>query len=275
MCTAVNSREKQMIRAAFFDIDGTLVSFHTHAVPESALEALETLKKKGILVFAATGRAKTGLQVLGGFPFDGYVTLNGQYCFLPDGTVILENTICREDLLVLKHELKMHPFPCGFETAEGKVFNYRDARVDEVHAVTHNDDQPAGDISHVEDAKVYQAMAFVDEQKEERLMKKLVHCTSARWHPLFCDISPLGGTKVKGMDCFAAYYGFTMAETLAVGDGGNDAAMLRHAGYACAMENGSEEAKEPADYVTADPDHDGILQCCRHYNLTEGEQRNV
>ena len=37
-----------MIKAIFFDIDGTLVSFKTHKIPESTIQALHTLKAKGI-----------------------------------------------------------------------------------------------------------------------------------------------------------------------------------------------------------------------------------
>ena len=71
-----------MIQAIFFDIYGTLVSFKTHTIPSSAIHALQQLQKKGILLFIATGRGKDGLGCLGDFPFDGYITLNGQYCQL-------------------------------------------------------------------------------------------------------------------------------------------------------------------------------------------------
>ena len=90
-----------MIKAVFFDIDGTLTSFRTHEIPDSAFEALRQLKANGIRVFIATGRAKDGLEVLKGFPFDGYITLNGQYCFTPE-KVIYENTIDHDDLVIFK-----------------------------------------------------------------------------------------------------------------------------------------------------------------------------
>lgn len=45
-----------MIKAVFFDIDGTLVSFETHRVPESTLNSIKELQAKGIKVFVATGR---------------------------------------------------------------------------------------------------------------------------------------------------------------------------------------------------------------------------
>ena len=35
-----------MIKAVFFDIDGTLVSFNTHKVSDSSKEAIRLLKEK-------------------------------------------------------------------------------------------------------------------------------------------------------------------------------------------------------------------------------------
>ena len=39
-----------MVKAIFFDIDGTLVSFETHKIPASTQEALKTLRDKGIKI---------------------------------------------------------------------------------------------------------------------------------------------------------------------------------------------------------------------------------
>ena len=43
-----------MIKALFFDIDGTLVSFNTHEIPSSTLAAIAEAKAKGIKIFIAT-----------------------------------------------------------------------------------------------------------------------------------------------------------------------------------------------------------------------------
>ena len=45
-----------MIKALFFDIDGTLVSFTTHAIPQSTVKALTRAREKGIKIFISTGR---------------------------------------------------------------------------------------------------------------------------------------------------------------------------------------------------------------------------
>ncbi len=43
-------------KAIFLDVDGTLVSFDTHRVPQSAIEALQQVHESGIKIIIATGR---------------------------------------------------------------------------------------------------------------------------------------------------------------------------------------------------------------------------
>lgn len=255
-----------MIKAIFFDIDGTLVSFNTHHIPSSTFDALKKLKENDIKIFIATGRGKDGLFVLNDFEFDGYITLNGQYCYMKD-KIIYENTIDKNDLKHLLEHLEEHPFPCGFTEENTKYFNMRDERVDEIHKITHNDNHPAGDCSQVIHHKVYQCMCFVNEDEEKELLKVMPHCIAARWHPLFCDISPIGGTKQNGIDQFLKYYHIDLSQTMAFGDGGNDKQMLEHVAISVAMGNANKELKQIADYITDDVDNDGIVKALKHYHL--------
>ena len=71
-----------MIKAIFFDIDGTLVSFKTHRISPAVLDGLHRARDRGIKLFIATGRQqKAAEEAVGSFPFDGYITVNGQFCF--------------------------------------------------------------------------------------------------------------------------------------------------------------------------------------------------
>ena len=66
------------IKAAFFDIDGTLLPFHAKALLESTVQALAALRKNVVKTFIATGRPPVHLpylHALDGIPFDGYVTM--------------------------------------------------------------------------------------------------------------------------------------------------------------------------------------------------------
>lgn len=257
-----------MVKAIFFDIDGTLVSFDTHQIPQSTFDALYQLKDNGVKLFIATGRGKDGLDVLHDFPFDGYITLNGQYCYCDEG-LIYENTIKEDDLHILLNYLDKHPAPCGFTLENDKIFNFRDARVDEVHKITLNDDHPAGDCSQIPFQKIYQCMCFIDENKEKELMSVMTNSISSRWHPLFCDISPIGGTKQNGIDKFLDYYQIDLKETMAFGDGGNDIPMLKHVAIAIAMGNANDEVKAVADQICDTVENDGIKKTLEYYKLIE------
>ena len=102
------------IKAAFFDIDGTLVSFQTHAMPPSAIEALQRLRATGVKTFLATGRngdstrflMETGL-------FDGEILINGQLCEL-NGACVYENPISSEDIQAAIAGAESGEFTLGF-----------------------------------------------------------------------------------------------------------------------------------------------------------------
>ena len=68
--------------ALFFDIDGTLVSFQTHEIPASTIQALAQAKANGSRVYIATGRPPLIITNLGAIEhlIDGYITTNGALC---------------------------------------------------------------------------------------------------------------------------------------------------------------------------------------------------
>ena len=115
--------------------------------------------------------------------------------------------------------------------------------------------------------EVYQLIAFFSPGHEERIMSVLPHCEATRWNPLFADVVPRGSSKAVGIDKIIEYYGISLHETMAFGDGGNDMAMLRHAGIGVAMGNAGDEVKEAADYVTDSVDDDGVMNALRHFDV--------
>ena len=75
------TNKDKMIKAIFFDIDGTLVSFKTHHIPPSTIDAIR--KTKGIKIYISTGRPFSLINNLAEIEelIDGYITANGAYCF--------------------------------------------------------------------------------------------------------------------------------------------------------------------------------------------------
>ncbi len=258
-----------MVKAIFFDIDGTLVSFNTHTVPQSAMDALTALKERGIKVFIATGRALKQVSNLGGLEFDGYITMNGAYCVNARFEVIHKSVIPMEDIeaLIRYHEEK-ELFPVAFMANEEMTVNYVDEKV---VALSDLVDLPIPQIKSLRDAarnEVLQMDIYVDKEKEREIMRKvLVHCQATRWNPIFADVNLRGCSKQSGIDHVLEYYGIKLEETMGFGDGGNDIPMLRHVAIGVAMGNASDEVKRTADYVTDTVDNNGIWNALKHFGI--------
>ena len=100
------------IKALFFDIDGTLVSFTTHRIPQSTVDALEQAKKNGVEVYISTGRPQLIINNLGQIEhlIDGYITTNGARCFVGD-KVVSQHAILSEDVKTIIEAADRDDYP--------------------------------------------------------------------------------------------------------------------------------------------------------------------
>ena len=256
-----------MVKAVFFDIDGTLVSFKTHEVPLSAVECLKALRAKGIKTFVSTGRMLGSINNLGDLQFDGYITLNGGYCYIGQEKVIYKHPIAPEDISALHEYMGKHPFPCSFVTERGIFMNFTNEAADEVFAMLNFPKPPICSLEDLKDDTFYQLIAFFPSGREQEIMALMPHCDATSWTPAFADVVPKGSSKAIGMDKIIEYYGISLEETVAFGDGGNDIPMLSHAGIGVAMGNASDTVKQSADFVTTSVDEDGIFNALKHLNV--------
>ena len=87
---------KNLPKAAFFDVDGTLYDHKNNEIPPLHLQALQKLQDQGVKVCLCTGRAMPlieNLEILPLFDWDGIVAGNGAYVYDKEGNVLYENCI--------------------------------------------------------------------------------------------------------------------------------------------------------------------------------------
>ena len=75
------------------------------------------------------------------------------------------------------------------------------------------------------------------------------------------EVVPKGMNKGEAVKMLCKMLGVEIENAVAVGDAANDLAMLKAAGIGVAMQNGTDEVKAIADYITTrDNNHDGVAE---------------
>jgi len=256
-----------MIKAAFFDVDGTLLSHSTHSVPQSARESLSELKAKGIKTYLCTGRHAGELDLLPvtDIPFDGYITLNGHLCLDQNRQMMFGLPFPEDTTNALIRVFKEHRLPLVLVEESGLTLNFvNDTVIRAQKAIS----TPVPDIAPYDGKPIFQATTFAS-REEDNLIRSLMppNCCAARWNDHGVDLILNGGGKVAGIRYIIEKEGILPEECIAFGDAENDIDMLEYCGIGVAMGNAQEKVKEIADYVTTDIDKDGIKNALRFYSI--------
>ena len=259
-----------MIKALFFDIDGTLVSFNTHKVAQSTIDGLNIAKERGIKIFISTGRPLSFINKLEDIEhlIDGYITTNGSYNFMGK-SVISMHSIPKEEVLTLVDYLNKHEYPAILVgTDNTAVINHKpivDRIVIDTLNITNIDFSITAETVLQQD--ILQITPFITQEQQDIIMPQIPHCASERWHPEFIDTVNKQASKGKALSDIVAYNDLLISETMAFGDGGNDISMLLKAGVGVAMGNANDNVKAMANYVTSSADDDGIYKALKHFEV--------
>lgn len=271
----LNNKEQDIfmdkkIKALFFDIDGTLVSFKSHRIPQSTVDALEQAKKNGVEVYISTGRPKQIINNLGQIEhlIDGYITANGARCFVED-TLVSQHAILPSDVKKIIEAADRDNYPAIVVSESRFAIHHYTDEVYEIFCKGLGVDSSVfvTDLNRLGDEAILQVTPFCTVEQEALLMPTLENCTSGRWHPAFTDITARGADKGKGLQAMADYLGLNIEETMAFGDGGNDISIIKKAGVGVAMGNAGDELKQVADYITTHVDEDGVKNALIKYGV--------
>ena len=79
------------------------------------------------------------------------------------------------------------------------------------------------------------------------------------------EVSAVNTGKAQAIVHLCKVVGVTMNEVMAIGDSLNDVMLLQQAGYSVAMENGVNEVKQAADFITLSNEADGVAYAIKHF----------
>ena len=255
------------VRAAFFDLDGTLLSHVSHEIPLSARDSLEKLRAKGIKIYLCTGRHSTELTYLPveGIPFDEYITLNGHLCLDENKNLVFGLPFPEDTTRALISIFKEQKLPLVLVEENGLTLSFaNDTIIRGQKAIS----SPLPEIAPYDGKPIYQATTFANRSEDERLHAMMPpNCHTARWNDQGVDLILNGGGKVAGIRYVLDQAGISPDECIAFGDAENDIDMLSFVGIGVAMGNAQAKVKEISNYVTSDVDDDGIEKALRYWRI--------
>lgn len=257
-----------MIKALFFDIDGTLVSFNTHIIPQSTVDALREAKARGVKVYISTGRPVDFINNLSQIEslIDGYITTTGALCIVGNEKFGC-HSISKDNVDKIIAAARRWNKSCIVVGAEHTgVVNDSDelTRAFRIGLNLQYDFYP---LEEVLKEPILQISPFFDDKEEAEVMSEVNDCVSSRWHPAFTDITNIDADKGKALLAMCRHEGFKVDETMAFGDGGNDLPIIKQAGIGVAMGNARDAVKAVANYVTTSVDDNGVRNALQHFNI--------
>ena len=275
---------KRNIKMIGFDLDGTLLNSNKE-ISDYTRDVMREAVKQGVIILPATGRPLTGIpkpvMALPGIRYA--VTANGaRVVDVQEDKVLHEALLPYEkgkELLEIfaKYDTYREVYYEGFGYATADMVEHIEEympikpmieymrttrrRVPDVEAMFHEKKMAVDKL---------QAL-FRDTETRDLAMKEVkekVHgaaVTSAVGN----NIEANGEDAQEGIALLklGEILGIKKDEIMAFGDGSNDMDMIRRVGFGVAMENGIDEIKEAADYITVTNDEHGVAKAIEKFVL--------
>jgi len=264
------------IKAVFFDLDGTLFNSKGEVLT-SSLESLDKLKKNGYLVGIATGRdpisVKNHLKKWKlNQKIDLIVGMGGsEIYFVKEDELI--TTSCLEPSLIKEIMDHYQDMDLSFTIpTNGKMYAFSDNEY--TQKIARADDLPLEIVSKEEFLKTSKPKLIIvcDNKNLSKVANRAktfnnndYYFTSLITNSFLYEYMPKDVSKSKGITIALKRYGYSLDNVLAFGDQDNDIDMIKNARVGVIMENGSNNAKKIADYITMNNDSDGISNFIDNY----------
>lgn len=271
-----------MSKVIFLDIDGTLVDFHQN-MTENTKEALGRARENGHRLVLCTGRTYGNIYPwLLALPWDGVVASAGAYVRCGE-KVISHKTMDNEKVKKLISFLEWHQAVTLTQGIHARYAKSRDGIeiMDFFARQGFDGERVLNGITLVEHPAMEEALESVMyfdaditvSVLEEKIRRKFGNYFSVQGASFGYDrtysgeIYQGGVTKATGMETLLAYWQMTREDSIAIGDGPNDVDMIDYAGVGIVMENGTEELKKQADFVTKSVEEDGVAYAFSQWGI--------
>lgn len=248
------------------DLDGTIIDPRLNLDPRDA-EALARIKAAGVEVIACTGRPFPGalpwVQRLG---LDGpIICYQGAQVRKSNGETILDHGIVHDlamEVIRFARERDLHVQAYRddlllIERDRPEAHEYSEHAEMEIHMVRDLDEAMGPTTPKLVIVASSATLETLLPDVRRRWAGRLNAATSM---PTYLEFTSVESDKAAALEFVCDRLGVARAETVAVGDGRNDASMIAWAGLGIAVEGSPPEVQVAADRTIPGPGHGGIKQ---------------
>ena len=265
-----------MYKILAFDIDNTLINRGKATVEESALEAIRICHDRGYEIVISTGRTINAVHpdIKARVPANYFIGVNGACLNKMDGTVLHCFYMSEESVNKIIEIALKHDYPLGFKFADSfQIYNRYEEFVTRYckGGITRDmlKDCSARDYHIKTGVMPLDAFVYADDDLLPQYFDQFDDLKFVRAHSRKIIYEAFSHEADKGvmLKILCDMLGYTLDQVIAFGDSQNDCEMIRAAGLGICMGNGTQEAKDAADYVTDDIDKDGIWKALKHFEI--------
>lgn len=257
------------IKAFFFDLDGTLVSFRNHKISPDDMKALLKLKMKGYKIFISTGRPlKSIIHLLGNVDiFDGIVSVNGAKNII-DKKTVSTYYMDEKDVSYIIELSNKEDLALGIMSENDYVGNKTDDIVRSVHESLDIIYPRTTNLNTIKKNDIFGINAYTDIVFQKAMLEdQMSNSLFKRWHKNFVDINRKNVSKKTGIKDILKNLNLDFSNIVSFGDGANDIEMLKESKIGVAMGNASEEVKEISDFITKTVDESGVEYFLQYFKF--------
>ncbi len=263
------------IRFLLSDMDGTLL-LPDHSPSQKTLDAVRSLREAGVLFSLATGRPpKAMLQQIEALGVDlPTAAFNGGTIVHPDGSLLVAHYLPATAALTTLTQFADLP-DIEVWVFSGGDWLVKDPKGPMVPREQHGLGYPPVVVDSFEPylQRIDKIVAASNNTQllielEAQLLPKVEgQAQVSRSQPVYLDVTAMQANKGEALETLATFLGVALAQTAAMGDGGNDPAMFQRAGLSIAMGQAEEAVKRQADVVTGANTEEGAAQAIERYIL--------
>jgi len=258
------------------DMDDTLLS-DDHKISKENREMLFKAQELGVYVILASGRPTPAMIA---YAKDLQMDVNNSYMISYNGAVITdlkEDKVIFEQTLTQQQIHELYDYSLKSKThiityLDGKVVSETDSEYIDIELnITGLEHNKVLDFKDVVKSSAVKCILLEEpsylKQVEKELKEAMPHLSICMSKPFFLEVAQNGIDKAASIKILAEKLNIHQSEIIAVGNAGNDLAMVEYAGLGIWVDNVNPELRDKANVIVASNNNHGVAEVVRRFIL--------